>query len=161
MARSESARAPEGAQAAPAAGKKYGSFDIPAIAAALPPSAQTMLVDHRMTDETEASSRVFRVYHPTPAHYHATCDEYLYLLSGRVTFFMGDVPPREVGPGQLLFFKSHTVHGMPAILEHPVVFLAVDTPRRDPRDIIFVDESTGTVDGFIRTQSGESANEQS
>ena len=86
MARSESARAPEGAQAALGAGKKCGSFDTRAIAALLPASANTMLVDYRMTDETEASSRVFRGYHPTPAHHHATCDEYLYVLSGRVSW---------------------------------------------------------------------------
>jgi hypothetical protein len=41
------------------------------------------------------------------------------------------------------------VHGI-AILEAPLVFLAIDTPRRDPRDITFVNPADGTPDTFIR-----------
>ena len=54
------------------------------------------------------------------------------------------------GPGQLLFFKRGTVHAITAIAEEPVVFLSVDTPRRDPRDIVFVDPTAGTPDSFIK-----------
>ncbi len=93
---------------------------------------------------------MFRVYRPTPAHYHATCDEYLIILSGRGCFFMGDQQPFEVGPGGMLFFKKGTVHGMPEILEHPLFMVSVDTPRRDPRDIIFVDPTAGTPEGFVQ-----------
>ena len=53
----------------------FGSFDLLALARTLPEPADTLLVDHRLTDEAEASARVFRVYRPTPPHYHATCDE--------------------------------------------------------------------------------------
>ncbi len=60
-----------------------GIFDVGAIAAALPDSAATLLADTYLTDRPAASARVFRVYRPTPAHYHETCDEYLYCLSGR------------------------------------------------------------------------------
>jgi hypothetical protein len=49
-----------------------GRFDIATIAAAFPPSAETLLVDQYLTNRAEASSRVFRVYRPTPAHYHTT-----------------------------------------------------------------------------------------
>jgi hypothetical protein len=28
------------------------------------------------------------------------------------------------------------VHAQPKILEEPVVFLSIDTPRRDPKDIV-------------------------
>ncbi len=45
---------------------------------------------------------------------------------------------RGIRSGQLLFFRRGTVHSIPTIAEAPVVFLSVDTPRRDPRDIIFV-----------------------
>jgi hypothetical protein len=31
-----------------------------------------------------------------------------------------------------------------------VVFLAIDAPRRDPKDIIFVNPADGTPDTFIR-----------
>jgi mannose-6-phosphate isomerase-like protein (cupin superfamily) len=128
-----------------------GRFDIAQVAASLPEHAETMLVDHYLTNRNEASARVFRVYRPVPAHYHATCDEYLYVVSGRGMFWMGD--PRalaEVGPGQLLFFQKETIHAMPEILEEPLVFLSVDTPRRDPKDVIFVNPADGTPETFIR-----------
>lgn len=46
-----------------------GRFDIQAIADELPETATTLLVDTYLTDGAEASSRVFRVYRPTPPHY--------------------------------------------------------------------------------------------
>src|SRR5215469_17826408 len=108
-----------------------GRFDIAAVAAKFPASATTLLVDEYLTNREQASARVFRVYRPTPAHYHATCDEYLYVFSGRGTFWMGTPESQvEFRPGQLLFFKRGTVHAMPDILEGPVIFLSVDTPRR-------------------------------
>jgi hypothetical protein len=39
---------------------------------------------------------------------------------------------------------------MPDLLEEPVVFLSVDTPRRDPKDVIFVDSKDGTPETFIQ-----------
>jgi mannose-6-phosphate isomerase-like protein (cupin superfamily) len=127
-------------------------FDLRKIAANFPETADTMLIDTRLTDEDHASARVFRVYHPAPAHYHATCDEYLMVISGRATFFLGEAPPFEVGPGQLIFFKQGTIHGTPEILEEPFIVLAVDTPRRDPADVIFVNPSDGTPDSFIQSK---------
>lgn len=132
-----------------------GRFDIQAIANELPETATTLLVDTYLTDGAEASSRVFRVYRPTPPHYHATCDEYLYVFSGRGTFWMENASTEaEFGPGQLLFFKKGTVHAMPELLEHPVVFLSIDTPRREPTDIIFVDPNDGTPSTFMARNAG-------
>ncbi|MCK2057016.1 cupin domain-containing protein [Methylobacterium sp. 37f] len=129
---------------------KTGRFDLAAIAAALPETAQTLLVDTYLTDREAASARVFRVYRPTPPHYHATCDEYLYVLSGRGTFWMGDAGKEaEFGPGELLFFERGTVHALPTLLEEPVVFLSVDTPRRPPSDIVFVDPADGSPETFM------------
>jgi mannose-6-phosphate isomerase-like protein (cupin superfamily) len=127
-------------------------FDMKKIASQFPATAETMLIDTRLTNEAHASSRVFRVYRPVPAHYHANCDEYLLVLSGRATFFLGDAEPFEVGPGQLIFFKQATVHGTPKILEEPFIVLAVDTPRRDPSDVIFVNPSDGTPESFIQSK---------
>jgi mannose-6-phosphate isomerase-like protein (cupin superfamily) len=127
-------------------------FDLRKIAANFPETADTMLIDTRLTDEDHASARVFRVYRPAPAHYHATCDEYLMVISGRATFFLGEGPPFEVGPGQLIFFKQGTIHGTPEILEEPFIVLAVDTPRRDPTDVIFVNPSDGTPESFIQSK---------
>ncbi|HSZ52102.1 MAG TPA: hypothetical protein VK801_11065, partial [Caulobacteraceae bacterium] len=72
----------------PLANGASARFDVNEIAKAFPATADTMLLDTYLTNEEAASSRVFRVYRPTPAHYHATCDEYLYVLSGRGTFWM-------------------------------------------------------------------------
>lgn len=128
-----------------------GRFDIGVIAASLPESADTMLVDRYLTDRPSASTRVFRVYKPTPPHYHSQCDEYLYVFSGRGTFWMGDASSKaEFGPGQLLHFERGVVHALPDILEEPLVFLSIDSPRRDPKDVIFVDPKDGTPESFIR-----------
>ncbi|HMF64678.1 MAG TPA: cupin domain-containing protein [Edaphobacter sp.] len=134
------------------ASAKSAVFDLNTIARNFPVTADTMLIDTRLTDEKQASARVFRVYTPVPAHYHATCDEYLTVLSGRAKFFFGDEPPFEVVPGQLIFFKQSTVHGTSEILEEPFVVLAVDTPRRAPSDVIFVDPSDGTAETFIQSK---------
>ena len=78
-------------------------------------------------------------------------DEYLFVLSGRGTFWMQD--PESVAqfkPGQLLFFERGTVHALPEILEEPLVFLSIDAPRRDPRDIVFIDPNDGTPESFIQ-----------
>ncbi|UZF90779.1 cupin domain-containing protein [Bosea sp. NBC_00550] len=131
----------------------HAAFDLTEIITTFPETAESLLVDARLTDEDEASARVFRVYRPTPAHYHATCDEYLIVLSGRGRFFMGEREPFEVGPGQMLFFKKGTVHGMPEIIEHPLFMVSVDTPRREPSDIIFVEPADGTPAGFIQPKS--------
>ena len=128
-----------------------GRFDITKIAAAMPQTAGTLLVDHYLTDQESARARVFRVYKPTPPHYHKACDEYLYVFSGRGTFWLeNESNSAKFGPGELLFFKRGTVHALPTILEEPVVFLSFDVPRRDPKDIIFVNPQDGTPETFIR-----------
>jgi mannose-6-phosphate isomerase-like protein (cupin superfamily) len=130
-----------------------GRFDLRALAAELPEEAETMLVDIRITDEPAASSRLFRTYTPVPAHFHKTCDEYLVVVSGRAKFVVGSEAPAELGPGQMQFFRRGVVHGFPEILEHPLVIFAVDTPRRDPSDVTFVDAGAGTAETFIRAYS--------
>ena len=135
-------------------GRDYAQFDLNEIARSFPQTADSLLLDTYLTDEKAASARVFRVYRPTPPHYHATCDEYLYVLRGKGTFWLGT--PENSGvfsPGFLLFFKRGTVHAFPELLEEPVVFLSVDTPRRDPRDIIFVNPADGTPESFIQPQT--------
>ena len=132
-----------------------GSFNIADIAASLPDAATTLLVDRYLTDGPSASARVFRVYRPTPPHYHAQCDEYLYVFSGRGTFWMGDASRKAAfGPGELLHFERGVIHALPDILEEPLVFLSIDTPRRDPKDVIFVDPADGTPESFIQQSGG-------
>ena len=127
-------------------------FDLNRIARAFPENASTMLIDTRLTDEVEASSRVFRIYTRVPAHYHTGCDEYLLVLSGRALFLLEGREPFELGPGELVFFKKGTIHGTAELLEEPFVVFSVDTPRRDPRDIVFVNSEDGTPEKFIQSQ---------
>ncbi|MCW8281511.1 cupin domain-containing protein [Agrobacterium sp. InxBP2] len=125
-------------------------FDLASIIAKFPQAADTLLIDEYLTDTAAASSRVFRVYRGTPPHYHRGCDEYLYVLSGRGTFWIEDPSTEaEFKPGDLLFFEKGTVHALPKIIEEPVVFLSVDTPRREPKDIVFVNSDDGTPETFI------------
>lgn len=129
----------------------FGRFNLHEIARAFPETAETLLIDRYLRDEEGASARVFRVYRETPPHYHAGCDEHLYVLSGRGTFWM-ESPENggEFSPGDFLFFERGTIHAFPEILQGPVVFLSVDTPRRDPKDIIFVHPEDGSPESFIR-----------
>jgi mannose-6-phosphate isomerase-like protein (cupin superfamily) len=130
-------------------------FDLAEVMQAFPETAETMLVDTYLTNEAAGSARVFRVYRGTPPHYHATCDEYLYVLSGRGTFWMESADSEAAfGPGQLLFFKRGTVHALPTLLEEPVVFLSVDTPRREPTDIVFINAEDGTPATFMARNTG-------
>jgi quercetin dioxygenase-like cupin family protein len=126
-------------------------FNIAELAKTLPETAETMLADLRLTDEQAASCRIFRVYRSAPAHYHTSCDEYLYVLSGRGEITIADEAPRVIGPGELVFFKKNVVHAL-EVHEHPFTVLAVDTPRRPPTDVQFVNPADGTAETFIRTQ---------
>ena len=60
--------------------------------------------------------------------------------------------PRVIGPGELVFFRKNTIHAVPRILEEPYTVLAVDTPRRPPEDVHFVNPEDGTAASFIKTQ---------
>ena len=126
-------------------------FNITELASTLPETAETMLADLRLTDEQAASCRVSRVYRSVPAHYHTSCDEYLYVLTGRAEIVIADTPARELRPGELVFFKKNTVHAVPHILEHPFTVLAIDTPRRPSDDVHFVNPADGTAQSFIKT----------
>jgi mannose-6-phosphate isomerase-like protein (cupin superfamily) len=130
--------------------RKSGRFDVMALARTLPETASTMLADIYLSDREAASARIFRVYRPLPAHYHETCHEHLYILSGRAMAWIGDeTKVDEVGPGQLLVFEKKTVHAIPEILEEPFLVLSFDTPRRQPKDIVFVDPKDGTAANFM------------
>jgi mannose-6-phosphate isomerase-like protein (cupin superfamily) len=133
------------------AASQTSTFDLMALAGKFPPTSDTMLLDIRMTDEPAASSRLFRIYRPAPAHFHKTCDEYLQVISGRGKFVVDGGEPMELGPGQLLFFRRNVVHSIPEVIEGPLVVFSVDTPRRDPADVHFVDPTMGTAATFIRT----------
>ncbi len=131
--------------------KTSARFDLNEVAKAFPEQANSLLLDRYLIDRETASARSFRVYRGTPPHFHTKCDEFLYVLSGRGTFWMGSAEHGgEFGPGTFLFFERGTVHALPTIIEQPVVFLSIDVPRRDPGDIHFVNSEEGTPESFIR-----------
>src|SRR3984885_6730279 len=85
LSRNEAHMSPNQTDKDEAAQGKSAGFDVTAIPAAFPPTASTLLIDRYLTNRTAASARVFPFYKPTPPHYHATCDESLFVLSGRGT----------------------------------------------------------------------------
>ncbi|WP_313384395.1 cupin domain-containing protein [Pantoea sp.] len=134
----------------PVTAPKSARFNPADIAKNLPEQATTMLADIYLTDRPDASSRVFRAYRGVPPHFHRECDEYLYVLSGRGTFWMEDASTEaEFGPGDMLFFERNVVHALPVLLEEPVIFLTLDTPRRSPGDVVFIDPDAGSADTFM------------
>ena len=127
-----------------------GRYVVRERAAELPSQADTMLADVYLRDCPDSSARLFRVYKPVPAHFHRSCDEYLYVVSGRGLFWMGDAAEAaECAPGQLICFARDVVHAIPAIIEEPLVFMAIDAPRRAPDDVHFVEEGSGSAGTFM------------
>ncbi|RJS94066.1 cupin domain-containing protein [Salinisphaera sp. Q1T1-3] len=128
---------------------RFAFHDVADIATRFPDQSDTILVDTYLTDSPEASARVFRIYHPLPAHYHINCDEHLYLYSGEVVFRIGDAAPRTITPGQMVTFKRETVHAIEQITAHPAVFVTLDTPRRAPDDVVFVNPADARQRAFV------------
>jgi len=133
-------------------------FDIMGIIKRFPDRADSTIVDTYLTDRPEASSRLFRVYYPIAPHYHATCEEHLYLLTGKVAFSVSDERPRILEAGQLVTFDRNVVHAIPEVLEEPAVFLAVDTPRRVPSDVVYVRPDDARVRPFVTHLEEDPAN---
>jgi len=76
------------------------------IADALPSSAKTLLVDTYLTSREQASARVFRVYRPTPPHYHATATNISMCFRPRHLLDEGSGDQERVRTGdKLLFFE--------------------------------------------------------
>ncbi|WP_348761130.1 cupin domain-containing protein [uncultured Salinisphaera sp.] len=128
---------------------RFAFHDVADIAARFPDHAESILVDAYLTDSPEASARVFRIYHPLPAHYHRHCDEHLYLYSGAVRFQIGDAPARLIEPGQLVTFKREVIHAIVEIVAEPAVFLTLDTPRRAPNDVVFIEPEAARGRAFV------------
>jgi mannose-6-phosphate isomerase-like protein (cupin superfamily) len=124
-------------------------FDVQDLIKKFPDEADSTIVDTYLTDEPSASSRLFRVYYPIPRHYHETCEEHLYLLTGKVKFVIEDQAPRILAAGQLVTFERNTVHSITEIVESPAVFLTVDTPRRVPSDVVYVNAEDAKIRPFV------------
>jgi len=130
--------------------QRFGRFDVNEIAESFPETSDTLLIDTYLTNEVAASSRIFRVYRgsrrtttrlATNIYMSSLAEEH----SGWMTCQMQASSHRASS-------CSSSADGPCAteILEGPVVFLSVDTPRRDPKDVIFfVNPEDGTPETFI------------
>ena len=96
-----------------------------------------MIIDRRLIDRKDVSVRIFQIYKSLPMHYHGQSDAYLYILSGRGKFQIGN-EVREAGKGTLLYWKKGVYHGTPEILEQPLIALVFDAPARNPSDAVWL-----------------------
>ncbi|GAN80965.1 cupin domain-containing protein [Acidocella aminolytica] len=127
----------------------YHFFDLAEIISGFPAAADSMIVDAYLSDHDSASARLFRLYHPLPRHYHRTCDEHLLLLEGEVDFIIANDSPKRLRAGQMVTFLRETVHAIMPVPGSPVIFLTVDTPRRFPQDVYFVDPLPTPARAFV------------
>lgn len=115
--------------------KAYGSFNVNAAIDALPETSIKPFVDARLVDNGGIGIRVFRVYNPVPRHNHAYSSTYLKIESGRALFSIDGGEPFEAGAGDFVFWQRGIDHQILQILEHPLTFLAIDTPTRREGDV--------------------------
>lgn len=113
----------------------FGKLDVETAASSLPEMSDKPFEDAVLLDNGEVGVRVFRVYHPVPAHSHAFSSTYLTILSGRGVFKIEDGEPFEAGVGDMVFWERGVVHQVVEILEHPLNFLAIDAPTRRAGDV--------------------------
>ncbi len=133
----------------------HNFFDLDEIKARFPDAADSVIVDAYLSDSESASSRVFRLYRPLPRHFHMNCDEHLLLLDGEADFSLADEPPRRLRAGQMVMFLRHVVHAIrPVEGAAPAIFLTVDTPRRAPADVHFVDPADEAGARFVTHLAG-------
>ena len=123
--------------------RTFGHYNVLALARLLPSLQDTTISDHILTSRDDASARLIRTLAPVPAHYHKGCDEYVYILEGSGTVWLESARHEApFYPGDLLFFAREVVHAMPQIFSGSVLSFSVDTPRRDPHDIVMMEEAT-------------------
>lgn len=127
--------------------KETNFFDSKEIGKKFPETSYSILIDAYLKDENSASIRIFRLYKDLAPHYHTQCDELLYLLQGKASFTIGDNPERNLNPGELVIFNRNVIHSVRPLGDVPALFLTADTPRRDPKDVHFVnpDDAKGVT----------------
>ena len=83
------------------------------------------------------------------------CDEHLLLLDGAADFMLADEPLRRLRAGQMVMFRRNVVHAIqPVECAAPAIFLTVDTPRRAPDDVHFVDPADAAGLRFVTHLAG-------
>lgn len=115
--------------------KTFGKLDVQAAIDSLPISSDKAFIDVPLADNGEVGIRVFRVYNPVPKHNHAFSSTYLSIKSGRAIFSIDGGKPFEAAAGEMVFWGRGVNHQVIRILEHPLVFLALDTPTRRHNDV--------------------------
>jgi mannose-6-phosphate isomerase-like protein (cupin superfamily) len=118
----------------------YGIIKLDEFISQLPESSQKIIHDKRLLDSENSGVRVLRLYQPVPPHYHEKSDTIIYLLEGEVSVAIQQGKMQRVQPGSVLHWKRGTVHAVPLIHTDTATFLAIDVPKRDPADAVFIDK---------------------
>ncbi|MEM7542145.1 MAG: cupin domain-containing protein [Pseudomonadota bacterium] len=118
----------------------FGITGLQAAIDALPKKADKVIIDKRLYDGDTFGIRVFRLYKTVPAHYHQYSDNTLYLLDGEIKISINEEQPQLVKPGEALYWRRNIPHGVTKLLTPYATVLAVDAPKRDPADVVFLDK---------------------
>jgi multiple sugar transport system substrate-binding protein len=119
----------------------YGIINIDSVAESLPEGGGSLVTDTRLIDREDVGIRVFRLNGEVPGHYHENSDTYIFVTSGKALYALADGEPVVVGAGDFIYFKRGTNHEVIEILEEPFVAITIDTPPRDPKDVVFQKDS--------------------
>ncbi len=80
----------------------------------------------------------------TVPHVHPGAEEIFFVVSGRASFTVGDLPEREVGPGELVLARRGTNHAIRVPGPEPLVLLAAVAPNEDRPDETIEKVTTST-----------------
>lgn len=118
----------------------FGVIELEQAIADLPLASQKIIQDKRLLDSENKGIRVFRLYKPVPPHYHEKSDTILYLLEGEASFVIDQAAPKRVKAGSVLYWQRGVIHAVTEIHTETATFLAIDVPKRDPADAVFIDQ---------------------
>lgn len=113
----------------------FGKLNLKDAIASLPKMNEKPFKSISLLDNGETGVRVFRVYNPVPKHHHAYSSTYLTIYSGRARFRIDSGKLIEAAAGDMVFWERGIDHEVVEIIEHPLIFIAIDAPVRRDDDV--------------------------
>lgn len=81
----------------------------------------------------------------TVPHLHPAAAEIFMVISGRAAFTIGELPERDVEPGELVLARRGVMHAIRVAGDEPLLLLAAVAPNEDrPDEVIELESEGGT-----------------